>query len=153
MSFESLAHWDNAYSEDGTLCISYGKDSLACIRAIQILGWRLKRIVHAEVWATETIPADLPPMVKFKEEADKKIKSLCGIDVERIRANTTYEEKFYTKYTTGDKAGKIWGFPFLNGPWCNSRLKMQAIIDAKVCGLQYIGIACDEPNRFKVLTP
>ena len=46
------------------LSLSYGKDSLACLGAIEQLGWPLDRIVHAEVWATDTIPADLPPMVR-----------------------------------------------------------------------------------------
>ena len=56
------------------LSLSYGKDSLACLGAIEQLGWSLDRIVHAEVWATDTIPADLPPMVEFKAKADKIIK-------------------------------------------------------------------------------
>ena len=47
------------------LSISYGKDSLACLGAIEALGWPLDRIVHAEVWATDTIPADLPPIYGF----------------------------------------------------------------------------------------
>ena len=47
------------------LSLSYGKDSLACLGAIKALGWPLDRIVHAEVWATDTIPADLPHMVEF----------------------------------------------------------------------------------------
>lgn len=47
------------------LSLSYGKDSLACLGAIEQLGWPLDRIVHAEVWAMDTIPADLPPMVEF----------------------------------------------------------------------------------------
>ena len=49
------------------LSLSYGKDSLACLGAIEELGWQLDRIVHVEVWATDTIPADLPPMVEFKK--------------------------------------------------------------------------------------
>lgn len=52
------------------LSLSYGKDSLACLGAIEQLGWPLDRIVHAEVWATDTIPADLPPMVEFKAHAE-----------------------------------------------------------------------------------
>ena len=52
------------------LSLSYGKDSLACLGAIEQLGWPLDRIIHAEVWATDTIPADLPPMVELKKKAD-----------------------------------------------------------------------------------
>lgn len=69
-----------------TLSLSYGKDSLACLGAIEKLGLPLDRIVHAEVWATETIPADLPPMVEFKKKADKIIKERYGIEVEHVWA-------------------------------------------------------------------
>lgn len=48
------------------LSLSYGKDSLACLGAIEELGWPLDKIVHIEIWATETIQADPPPMVEFK---------------------------------------------------------------------------------------
>lgn len=68
------------------LSLSYGKDSLACLEAIHILGLPLDRIVHAEVWATDTIPADLPPMVEFKKKADKIILERYGIIVEHICA-------------------------------------------------------------------
>lgn len=60
------------------LSLSYGKDSIACLFAIEQLGWPLDRIVHAEVWATDTIPADLPPMVEFKAKADAIIKERWG---------------------------------------------------------------------------
>ena len=82
------------------LSLSYGKDSLACLEAIKRLGYPLDRIVHAEVWATDTIPADLPPMVEFKAHADKIIKEKYGIEVEHICAmkngeKVTYEKIFY----------------------------------------------------------
>lgn len=68
------------------LSLSYGKDSLACLGAIEKLGLPLHRIVHAEVWATDTIPADLPPMVEFKVKADEIIERRWGIKVEHICA-------------------------------------------------------------------
>lgn len=68
------------------LSLSYGKDSIACLEAIRQLGYPLDRIVHAEVWATDTIPADLPPMVEFKKKADKIILERYGIQVEHICA-------------------------------------------------------------------
>lgn len=82
------------------LSLSYGKDSLACLEAIRLLGLPLDRIVHAEVWATDIIPADLPPMVEFKKKADKIIKERYGIEVEHIYAmkngeKLTYEKIFY----------------------------------------------------------
>jgi len=68
------------------LSLSYGKDSLACLEAIRLLGYPLDRIITAEVWATDTIPADLPPMVEFKEKADRIIKERYGITVEHTSA-------------------------------------------------------------------
>lgn len=71
------------------LSLSYGKDSLACLGACEQLGIKIDRIVHAEVWATDTIHADLPPMVEFKKHADKIIKERYGIEVEHICALKT----------------------------------------------------------------
>lgn len=75
------------------LSLSYGKDSLACLAAIEELGWPLDRIVHAEVWATDTIPADLPPMVEFKAKADEIINKRWGIAVEHICAMRVERER------------------------------------------------------------
>ena len=69
------------------LSLSYGKDSLACLGAIEELGWPLDRIIHAEVWATDTIPADPPPMVEFKAKADTIIRERWGITVEQMKSN------------------------------------------------------------------
>lgn len=82
------------------LSLSYGKDSLACLGAIEELGWPLDRITHAEVWATDDIPADLPPMVQFKARADEIIRERYGIEVEhqcavRNGEKLTYEKLFY----------------------------------------------------------
>ena len=81
------------------LSLSYGKDSLACLGAIKYLGLPLDRIVHAEVWATDTIPADLPPMVEFKKHADKIIKQRYGIEVEHICALKTHGRAEASKHT------------------------------------------------------
>lgn len=93
------------------LSLSYGKDSLACLGAIEQLGWPLDRIVHAEVWATDTIPADLPPMVEFKEKADKIIKERWGIEVEHFRNKMSYETMLYQVKKKGKFIGEIRGFP------------------------------------------
>ena len=132
------------------LSLSYGKDSLACLGAIEELGWPLDRIVHAEIWATDTIPADLPPMVEFKAKADKIIKERWGIEVEHIRAKYSYEEYFYQKCVKGKFAGAIHGFPMTQKQraWCNKRLKIEALQKYQKVGIWYLGIAADEPNRF-----
>lgn len=78
------------------LSLSYGKDSIACLEAIKQLGYPLDRIIHAEVWATDTIPADLPPMVEFKKYADKIIEEKYGIKTVGL---TNKEQETTGKYT------------------------------------------------------
>lgn len=115
------------------LSLSYGKDSIACLGAIEKLGLPLDRIITAEVWATDTIPADLPPMMEFKAKADEIIKKRWGITVEHVSAGRTYEQCFYSIYGIHRKnakskhAGEIYGFPYRCGAWCNSRLKVAAL--------------------------
>ena len=76
------------------LSLSYGKDSLACLGACEKLGWKIDRIIHAEVWATDDISADLPPMLEFKKKADAIIKERYGLEVEHICAMTTPNRKY-----------------------------------------------------------
>lgn len=144
------------------LSLSYGKDSLACLGAIEKLGWPLDGIVHAEIWATDTIPADLPPMVEFKAKADKIIKDRWGIEVEHICAThpdgykLSFESYFYKVREKGEYKGIIHGFPYVNIHWCNKYLKMQPLrkyisnLSAKNV-VEYLGIATNEPNRLKRL--
>lgn len=129
------------------LSLSYGKDSLACLGAIEKLGWPLDRIVHAEVWATDTIPADPPPMVGFKHKADAIIKARWGIEVEHIRHKMNYKEMFYRPICRGPKKGVIKGFPLTckSKSWCK---KLKEIDRISRIGITYVGIAADETNRF-----
>ena len=134
------------------LSLSYGKDSMACFGACEILEWPIDRVVTAEVWATDTIPADLPPMVEFKAKADRIIKKRWGIEVEHFKGPITFEDGFYTRVSQRAKdeyAGKIRGWPLRCGQWCNRDLKLPALRAAnKNSGIYYIGIASDEPGRF-----
>ena len=99
------------------LSLSYGKDSLACLGAIEQLGWQLGRIVHAEVWATDTIPADLPPMVEFKAKADRIIKERWGIEVEHVRSKKHIRITFtwFAKETEGKRKNQKTQAKFMAG--------------------------------------
>lgn len=132
------------------LSLSYGKDSMACFGACELLGWPIDRVVTADVWATDTIPADLPPMVEFKAKADKIIKERWGIDVEHVRADCTYESEFYrVKEKSERNNNTIYGFPMVRSAWCNWHLKLPALRKAEgKNAISYIGIAVDEPNRY-----
>ena len=136
------------------LSLSYGKDSMALIYVVKdILHWPLDRIVSADVWATPTIPAELPPMVEFKKKADAVILDRWGIAVEHVSSGITYEEQFYQTRIQKNGAKCIYGFPCIKGGWCNDRLKMKAlrVAQPKNC-IAYLGIAADEPNRFHTLS-
>lgn len=148
-------------STDGktrVLSLSYGKDSMACLGAIEKLGWTLDRIVTADVWATDTIPADLPPMVEFKDYADKVIKERYGIEVEHFYAKTngekyTFEKVFYKRRKNGNNIGAMTGYPLVKGCEAQKALKIPAIYASQdKNSIQYIGIAADEPNRFHNLS-
>jgi hypothetical protein len=128
------------------LSLSYGKDSLACLEACKLLGYPIDRVIHAEVWATDTIPAELPPMIEFKAKADRIIKERYCLTVEHVVATLgskcnlstlTYEQMFYQipKRKTPTKEGQIRGFPIslIRGNWC-TRLKLKAFLKAHVSG-------------------
>lgn len=143
------------------LSLSYGKDSLACLGAIEQLGWPLDRIVHAEVWATGTIPADLPPMVEFKAKADEIIKKRWGIEVEHVSVDrvdgvcgspVTYEKHFYKLLTKGKYKGSIKGFPNMKGSWCIKH-KIKAVKKSiPKNSIIYLGFAFDETKRIHTLS-
>lgn len=64
----------------------------------------------------------------------------------------TYTDCFYKQYEKGGKVGKIWGFPFLRGAWCNTRLKVRPIqAHIKTLGefTEIVGIAADETKRIE----
>ena len=81
--------------------ISYGKDSLKMLEVIKSRGLPLDRITTTDVWATDTIPANLPPMMAFKDRMDQRIWDMYRIDVEHLCAlnkdgsKRTYEQMFY----------------------------------------------------------
>lgn len=147
------------------LSLSYGKDSMACFGACELLGWPIDRVVTAEVWATDTIQADLPPMVEFKAKADKIIKDRWGIEVEHISVTKngkkwTYEDNFYKRVMPENLKKRlshknwnnrgisyIYGFPSRKGPWCN-KLKFHGSMGWKGA-VTYAGIAADETKRIE----
>lgn len=81
--------------------ISYGKDSLKMLDVIHSRGLPLDRITTTDVWATDTISANLPPVEAFKARMDERIFQLYGIKVEHLCARNpdgskkTYEQMFY----------------------------------------------------------
>lgn len=128
--------------------LSYGKDSIYMLEVIHQNKLPLDRIAHVEVWATDTINADLPPMVEFKKKAKKVIEDRYGVEVEHVKAEWNYKERFYKRKGKGSKnQGSIYGWPINSHPWCSWDLKrspLSTINTQKV--IEYIGFAIDEPN-------
>lgn len=150
-------------STDGkqrVLSLSYGKDSTACLGAIEQLGWPLDRIITADIMATSTISAEHPAMVEFKRTADAKIFKKYGISVDHYYATKingyekkcglSYEDAFYHVVSSKKRSEHIKGFPNQIAPWCNG-LKVNALKEAEKTlsenTISYIGIAADEPKR------
>ena len=136
--------------------LSYGKDSLAMLEAIYRLGYPLDEIVHAEIWATDTISANLPPVVEFKRHADRIIKERYGLDVRHVYAirddgsKQTFEKMFYRvppKRKNKAYEGCCLGWPMLRGRWCLKALKLAAMRKRNTDGIWYVGIATDEIER------
>ena len=81
--------------------ISYGKDSLKMLDVIHSRCLPLDRITTTDVWATDTISANLPPVEAFKAKMDQWIWDRYRIEVEHLCARNkdgskkTYEQMFY----------------------------------------------------------
>lgn len=125
---------------------------------IKSRGLPLDRITTTDVWATDTISANLPPMMAFKERMDQRIWDMYRVEVEHLCAmndgeKITYEKMFYSipqrKDNNSEFDGLPRGFPFQKGPWCQ-KLKHLWVpeISSGPSIIEYLGIAADEPNRY-----
>lgn len=71
------------------------------LEVIRSRGLPLDRITTTDVWATDTISANLPPMEEFKDRMDNRIWDMYRIEVEHLCARNpdgtkrTYEQMFY----------------------------------------------------------
>lgn len=116
------------------------------LEVIKSRGLPLDRITTTDVWATDTISANLPPMEEFKARMDQRIWDMYHIEVEHLCARNkdgskkTYEQMFYHVPVRKNsqsvqvererekrfRPGSILGFPDLWNPWCQAGLKRNA---------------------------
>jgi len=132
------------------VCLSGGKDSTYLLIWLLENGYRVDEVVHAEIYATEFISAELPEMEKYYQ----RLEDVTGIKITHIRKRLTFDEQFYTRYKEGNKEGRIYGFPYTLGAWCQSRLKVNLMNDYfRTLGpaVRYIGITAEEPVRYERL--
>lgn len=130
---------------------SGGKDSTAMILKIIELGLPLDRIVFCD---TGLEFGEQYNIIRIAERKFKELKP--SIEFDWIKSEKSFEEYFYTVNTTEKRKGQIWGWPFMMGAWCNSRLKMKPLnkyFSEIGKHKRYVGIAYDEPERYKRLKP
>ena len=135
--------------------ISFGKDSLAMLIKIKELGMPLDEVIYCDIRFDENISGEMPKMAEFIPKAEKILKEKYGITVRHLTYKKTFKEQFYTIKQRGKHIGDNYGFPFVIGAWCNSRLKMEPIKvylrEQTEPIIQYVGIAYDEPKRYERL--
>lgn len=130
---------------------SFGKDSLAAIITRVEHGEPIDGAVYCRIMFDEETSAELPEHEEWiHTHAIPLLRTRYGIETAIVQPERTYCDCFYSTYETGDKVGRIYGFPFLRGPWCNTRLKTRPM---KAWGngigkyKQIVGIASDEEAR------
>lgn len=80
---------------------------------IRSRGLPLDRITTTDVWATDTISANLPPMQAFKDDMDQRIWDMYRIEVEHLCAmnkdgtKKTYEQMFYHVPVRRSQTGQV----------------------------------------------
>ncbi len=135
--------------------LSFGKDSLAQIILIKKLGLLLDEVIYCDIRYTKEISGEMPEMAQWIPIAEDILRREFGITVKHLTAQHTFKDYFYRVKEKGKHKGEIYGFPYILGAWCNSRLKM-SVIDGYIRSLkddvtEYIGIAYDEPKRYEAL--
>lgn len=132
---------------------SFGKDSLAAIITRMEHGEPIDGAVYCRIMFDKETSAELPEHEEWiHTHAIPLLRTRYGIETTIVQPERTYCDCFHAVYETGDKVGRIYGFPFLRGPWCNTRLKtrpMKAWGNGIGKHKEIVGIASDEEARAK----
>lgn len=131
---------------------SFGKDSLAAIIECERRGLHIDKALYVRIAFDSETSAEFPEHEEFIHgKAIPLLQSRYGVETEILQAKVSYCDCFYrVRSAKSTKAGTIWGFPMVNGPWCN-KLKMMPINQfwGGISGeyMQILGIAADETKR------
>lgn len=131
---------------------SFGKDSIAAILVALEHGIKIDEVFYCRVMFDDHLSGEFPEHEDFINNiAIPKLRDEYGLKTVIIDSKITYLQKFYTPFCRGKNIGKIRGFPYLLGAWCNG-LKMGTITDYKKMNGQckyIVGIAADETKRIE----
>ncbi|MDL2287995.1 phosphoadenosine phosphosulfate reductase [Oscillospiraceae bacterium OttesenSCG-928-F05] len=130
---------------------SFGKDSLAAIAVRMEHGEPIDKAVYCRIMFDHVTSAELPEHEDWIfSHAIPLLERRYGIHTTVVQAERSYVDYFYSRFQKGRKAGRIYGFPFRCGAWCNDRLKVKPINKWQRQQGEYtaiIGIAADETKR------
>jgi len=127
---------------------SGGKDSTAVILKLLELGYRDFNVVFIDTGI------EFDEMYTYIERS-KKYFLKFGIKVKTYKSKKyTWENMFYSIKQKGKNKGDNYGFPYTCGAWCNARLKVDPMNEAKKDFKDYIeiiGYAIDEKSKIRQL--
>lgn len=132
---------------------SFGKDSLAMLIKIRELGLPLDEVIYCEIMFDDNLSGETPEMYNFIKKAEKILKDKFNIKVTHLKG-ISFKEQFYKIKKRGNHIGDNYGFPYVIGSWCNSRLKIEPIkkyFRNNKDVIQYVGIAYGETERYNRL--
>ncbi len=121
--------------------VSGGKDSCYMVLKMLQKGMPLDQLLFIDTGL------EFPEMYSYLE----KFEGYIGMKIKRIQSKTSFKEEFYRIVSTGKNKGKIYGWPYILGAWCNSRLKVTPLkkyLNNIGEYISYIGIAYNEPDRY-----
>lgn len=131
---------------------SGGKDSTSTILKMIEYNIPIKKIIYVRMMYTETIPATLPIVTNFVDNAVNRFKCM-GFDVDVVQSKPLFDYVIakFKRSKNKDKNGKTYGMcAFIRGHCIGTREKQLTI---KKLTKQYendyemIGYACDETTR------
>jgi 3'-phosphoadenosine 5'-phosphosulfate sulfotransferase (PAPS reductase)/FAD synthetase len=135
------------------LSCSFGKDSLAAAICRMERGEPVDEAVYCRVTFDNDTSGELPEHEEWiHNRAIPLLEKRYGIKTAVVQSERTYTDCFYSRYQKGEKTGRIYGFPFRMGPWCNDRLKVIPIRKWQKrngAHVSIIGIAADEVKRIE----
>ena len=131
--------------------ISGGKDSLAALITHIESGGRCDGAVYCRIMFDDETSAEYPEHEDFLfNKCFPTLEREYGVKTEIVQGRYTYVDCFHRKHESGKRIGAIWGFPYLLGAWCNTRLKVRPMrAHIKTLGefTEIVGIAADETDR------
>lgn len=151
MNIEEMKKYEWVISWSG------GKDSTATIILCHKYGIPIKKIIYVRMMYDESMPATLPIMTKFVDNA-KSIFEEWGYSVEEVKSIKSAQELMNKNYVRSKKYpernGKPYGITAFARGHCNFTKTKTQTIEKLLCNddFEMVGYASDEKDRLHRLT-